>query len=343
MAPPALTGQFVMLQDFRILHLLQNSLPGGLHPRPRRAYGKRPSPGKHRAGRSSPNQNPHTIAVVTGSNKGLGFAIAQGLALKGVMTVLTARDEQRGLAALNSLKQDQRINPATLQFHVLDVRSTSSIQNFAKWIETKFGGLDILVNNAGISRNEHLGNPTVEGSKDVISTNFYGTRMALRNQTVVQKVSKLSMETLDEVVGEFIEDVEHGRLIVKGWTGIFGAYDYCLSKLLLNAYSRVLARDLSKQGGKFFVNCMCPGLTSTDMSRNNGHSAQIGADTVIWLALLPASKSTTGRFFSNRQDVGFDHIPLYLEKGTYSKLLDEFDECIRTSMPPLHPVFLKMY
>ncbi|EFJ18538.1 hypothetical protein SELMODRAFT_112669, partial [Selaginella moellendorffii] len=314
-----------------------------------------------------------TIAVVTGSNKGLGFGIAQGLALKGVMTVLTARDEQRGLAALNSLKQDQRINPATLQFHVLDVRSPSSIQNFAKWIENKFGGLDILVNNAGISRNEHLGNPTVEGSKDVISTNFYGTRMvtecllhlmrsqshhgariinvssatsrmdALRNQTVVQKVSKLSMETLDEVVGEFIEDVEHGRLIVKGWTGIFGAYDYCLSKLLLNAYSRVLARDLSKQGGKFFVNCMCPGLTSTDMSRNNGHSAQIGADTVIWLALLPASKSTTGRFFSNRQDVGFDHIPLYLEKGTSSKLLDEFDECIRTSMPPLHPVFLKMY
>ncbi|XP_024541134.1 (+)-neomenthol dehydrogenase [Selaginella moellendorffii] len=120
-----------------------------------------------------------TIAVVTGSNKGLGFAIAQGLALKGVTTILTSRDEQRGLAALNSLKKDQKINPETLHFHVLDVRSPSSIQNFAKWIETKFNGVDILVNNAGISRNDHLGNPTVESSKDVISTNYYGTRMVI--------------------------------------------------------------------------------------------------------------------------------------------------------------------
>ncbi|XP_002962657.2 (+)-neomenthol dehydrogenase [Selaginella moellendorffii] len=183
-----------------------------------------------------------TIAVVTGSNKGLGFAIAQGLALKGVTTILTSRDEQRGLAALNSLKKDQKINPETLHFHVLDVRSPSSIQNFAKWIETKFNGVDILVNNAGISRNDHLGNPTVESSKDVISTNYYGTRMviecllpllrsqsphgsriinvssatsrmdALRNQAVVQKISnidKLSVETLDEVAEEFIEDVEN--------------------------------------------------------------------------------------------------------------------------------------
>ncbi|EFJ18692.1 hypothetical protein SELMODRAFT_419963 [Selaginella moellendorffii] len=317
-----------------------------------------------------------TIAVVTGSNKGLGFAIAQGLALKGVTTILTSRDEQRGLAALNSLKKDQKINPETLHFHVLDVRSPSSIQNFAKWIETKFNGVDILVNNAGISRNDHLGNPTVESSKDVISTNYYGTRMviecllpflrsqsphgsritnvssatsrmdSLRNQAVVQKISnidKLSVKTLYKVAEEFIEDVEHGQLREKGWSGIFGAYDYCLSKLLINAYSRAMAWNLPKQGCKIFVNCMCPGLTSTDMSRNNGHSAQAGAETAIWLALLPASESTTGRFFSNKQDVGFDHIPLYLEKGTSSVLLDEFNECSRTAMPPLYPVFLEMY
>ncbi|XP_024516794.1 uncharacterized protein LOC9661382 [Selaginella moellendorffii] len=224
-----------------------------------------------------------TIAVVTGSNKGLGFAIVQGLALKGVTTILTSRDEQRGLAALNSLKKDQKINPETLHFHVLD---------------------------------------------------------ALRNQAVVHKISnidKLSVETLDEVAEEFIEDVEHGQLREKGWSGIFGAYDYCVSKLLINAYSRAMAWNLPKQGRKIFVNCMCPGLTSTDMLRNNGHSPQAGAETAIWLAF------TTGRFFSNKQDVGFDHIPLYLEKGTSSVLLDEFNECSRTAMPPLHPVFLEMY
>ncbi|EFJ36121.1 hypothetical protein SELMODRAFT_404603 [Selaginella moellendorffii] len=245
-----------------------------------------------------------TIAVVTGSNKGLGFAIVQGLALKGVTTILTSRDEQRGLAALNSLKKDQKINPETLHFHVLDVRSPSSIQNFGNV-------------SSAISRMD-----------------------ALRNQAVVHKISnidKLSVETLDEVAEEFIEDVEHGQLREKGWSGIFGAYDYCVSKLLINAYSRAMAWNLPKQGRKIFVNCMCPGLTSTDMLRNNGHSPQAGAETAIWLAF------TTGRFFSNKQDVGFDHIPLYLEKGTSSVLLDEFNECSRTAMPPLHPVFLEMY
>ncbi|EFJ19425.1 hypothetical protein SELMODRAFT_110901, partial [Selaginella moellendorffii] len=304
-----------------------------------------------------------TIAVVTGSNKGLGLAIARGLAMEGVTTILTARDELRGWETVDSLKQDERIDPSLIHFHRLDVTSASSIQEFARWIKTKFGGLDILVNNAGISGATPGALTNLENSKAVIDTNYlavrklteslislmrpssHGARIvnvssgtsrldALQNQALAHKISnidELSMEAIDEIVKEYLEDVEHGRVIEKGWSRMFGAYDYCFSKIALNAYTRVLARDLSKlpEGHKIFANCMCPGVTSTAMSRNNGHSAEVGADTAIWLALRPAIESSSGRFFSKRNDVGFDRIPFYIEKVVYTSDLEDFMECMR--------------
>ncbi|KAJ7543539.1 hypothetical protein O6H91_09G042700 [Diphasiastrum complanatum] len=67
----------------------------------------------------------------------------------------------------------------------------------------------------------------------------------------------------------------------------------------------MLARDLSinpPDHKKFFVKCMCPGLTSTRMTSQVGHSPEEGADTAVWLALMPASACTTGKFFMKRQE-----------------------------------------
>ncbi|CAI9101755.1 OLC1v1039163C3 [Oldenlandia corymbosa var. corymbosa] len=95
-------------------------------------------------------QSYQPFAVVTGSNKGLGFEIVRQLASHGITVVLTARDEKRGLEAVQKLKESDGFSDGILLFHQLDVSDSSSVASLAEFIKNKFGRLDILVNNAGI-------------------------------------------------------------------------------------------------------------------------------------------------------------------------------------------------
>ncbi|XP_004510837.1 (+)-neomenthol dehydrogenase-like [Cicer arietinum] len=88
-------------------------------------------------------------AVVTGANKGIGFEIVRQLASAGIKVVLTARDEKRGLQALETLKASGLSD--FVVFHQLDVANAASIATLADLVKSKFCKLDILVNNAGIS------------------------------------------------------------------------------------------------------------------------------------------------------------------------------------------------
>ncbi|KAK0581337.1 hypothetical protein LWI29_012556 [Acer saccharum] len=85
-------------------------------------------------------------AVVTGANKGIGLETVRQLVSNGVMVVLTARDDKRGLEAVEKLKDESD----HVVFHQLDVADPHSIASLAEFIKTQFGKLDILVNNAGI-------------------------------------------------------------------------------------------------------------------------------------------------------------------------------------------------
>ncbi|KAF3441310.1 hypothetical protein FNV43_RR15223 [Rhamnella rubrinervis] len=88
------------------------------------------------------------IAVVTGANKGIGLEIVKQLASNGITVVLTARDEKRGLEAVDKLKEFGLSGEVV--FHQLDVADPSSVASLADFIKTQFGKLDILVNNAGV-------------------------------------------------------------------------------------------------------------------------------------------------------------------------------------------------
>ncbi|XP_012574180.1 (+)-neomenthol dehydrogenase-like [Cicer arietinum] len=88
-------------------------------------------------------------AVVTGANKGIGFEIVRQLASSGIKVVLTARDEKRGLQALETLKASGLSD--FVLFHQLDVANAASVATLADFVKSKFGKLDILVNNAGIT------------------------------------------------------------------------------------------------------------------------------------------------------------------------------------------------
>ncbi|KAM0059670.1 putative (+)-neomenthol dehydrogenase [Helianthus debilis subsp. tardiflorus] len=84
-------------------------------------------------------------AVVTGGNKGIGFEICRQLALNGIQVVLTARNENRGVGAVEKLNASGIPN---VVFHQLDIKDATSIANLVTFIETRFKKLDILVNNA---------------------------------------------------------------------------------------------------------------------------------------------------------------------------------------------------
>ncbi|GMJ01546.1 short-chain dehydrogenase/reductase 1 [Hibiscus trionum] len=173
-------------------------------------------------------------AVVTGANKGIGFGICKQLASQGIMVVLTARDEKRGLEAVEKLKELGLSD--NVVFHQLDVTDPASVASLVEFIETQFGKLDILVNNAGIggvkSDAEALlaagfGKPgvqlnwgslltqTPELSQQCFETNYYGAKrmckslihlLQLSDSPRIVNVSS-SMGTLKNVSNEWAKAV----------------------------------------------------------------------------------------------------------------------------------------
>ncbi|KAL3381307.1 hypothetical protein AABB24_001437 [Solanum stoloniferum] len=132
-------------------------------------------------------------AVVTGGNKGIGYETCkQLLASKGVVVVLTSRDEKRGIEAIERLKKESNItnNNDQILFHQLDVMDPASISSLVDFISTKFGRLDILVNNAGV------GGLMVEGNlvilKNLIEGDF--VTISTENEEEDESVMEKSIE-----------------------------------------------------------------------------------------------------------------------------------------------------
>jgi len=92
------------------------------------------------------------IALVTGGNKGIGLETCRQLATRGLKVVLTARNEARGLEAVEAIRRSSGAAAAAeVFFHQLDVTDPSSAARLADFVRGQFGRLDILINNAGIS------------------------------------------------------------------------------------------------------------------------------------------------------------------------------------------------
>ncbi|KAF8393785.1 hypothetical protein HHK36_019983 [Tetracentron sinense] len=261
-----------------------------------------------------------TVAIVTGANKGIGFALVKRLAELGLTVILTCRDVSRGHKAVQSL----RAQGFHVDFFLLDVSDPASINTFASWFREKFGALDILVNNAAVSFND-IGKNSVEHAETVMKTNFYGSKLLtetllplfcrsvskgrilnissrlgllnVSNSTVreiLEDEEGLSEARIEEIVSWFLEDVKRGVWEEKGWPKLWT--DYSVSKLALNAYSRLLANRY--EGCGLSVNCFCPGFTQTAMTRGKGvHTAEAAAEIGAKLVLLPPGNLPTGKFY----------------------------------------------
>ncbi|WP_434051630.1 MAG: SDR family NAD(P)-dependent oxidoreductase [Roseibium sp.] len=213
-------------------------------------------------------------ALVTGANRGIGLAIAKGLAAKGCDIILGVRD----LAAGNQIAHD--MNASAVE---LDVSDQRSINHAVEAI----GTVDILVNNAGVLGAGRL----LDDPKDFE-----------RSMSVMVHGPYRLMHLL---VPAMVHN-RYGRIVnvSSGWgafsDGVSGPAAYGVAKAALNALTLASARTLPDT---VKVNAMCPGWVRTRMGgASAAKSPEEGADTAIWLATLDAD-GPTGGFFRDRKPI----------------------------------------
>ncbi|XP_022337710.2 carbonyl reductase [NADPH] 1-like [Crassostrea virginica] len=266
------------------------------------------------------------VAVVTGSNKGIGYAIVRGLCKQFDGDVfLTSRKDDLGKEAIKSLNSEG-LSP---KFHQLDITDQASIGRLKDFLQKTYGGLDILVNNAGIAYKQDSTAPFAEQAEVTIKTNYFGTLAVcealfplLRPHARVVNVSsmvstftikkcseevkskflnnKLSVDELTNLMNEFINAAKNGSHERKGYP----SSAYGMSKIGVSVLTEIQHRLLSADPrDDIVINSCCPGYVDTDMTSHKGHKTiDQGADTPLYLALLlTGSKSPAGNFVSERK------------------------------------------
>jgi NAD(P)-dependent dehydrogenase (short-subunit alcohol dehydrogenase family) len=228
------------------------------------------------------------LAVVTGANKGIGFEVSRQLARKGLRVVVTSRDESKGREALATLQKEG----LDVMYHALDVTDAGSVRAFARNLENEHDRVDVLVNNAGILLGSYDTSVLDEQEslfRDTLETNFYGAlRMSQALVPLMRRHRYGRVVNLSSGLGQLDEMGD-------------GVSAYRVSKTALNALTRMLAT--AGADDNILVNSMCPGWVRTDMGGGNAtRSVEKGAETAVWLAMLPHD-GPSGGFFRDKKPI----------------------------------------
>lgn len=231
--------------------------------------------------------NDSKIALVTGANKGIGLAIAQGLGAAGFTVAVGARDDVKREKAVARLQEAG----ADAYGVALDVTSGDSAAAAAAEIERRSGRLDVLVNNAGIS------GPTAGGVQDPTTLDLDVVRAVLdTNVFGVVRVTNAMLPLLGRARSPRIVNVSSNMGSLKLRTGPIMAA-YAPSKTMLNSITVQYARRFADTD--IIVNACCPGYVATDFTGFAGsRTPEQGAAIAIRLATLP-DDGPRGGFFDD--------------------------------------------
>lgn len=185
------------------------------------------------------------IALVTGGSRGIGLATAKILSENGSTVVITAKDEKRLENAVKEIPNAIGI--------AADIRNTNDVKNVVSKIIEKFGKLDILVNNAGIfPKIKKLHEIDEDEWNEVLDVNLTGQF----------RFTKEAIPHLQKTCGSIINISSDAG--IKAYQG-FNADAYSASKAALILLTKCWALEYSKD--KIRVNCICPGVVDTDMTK----------------------------------------------------------------------------
>ena len=186
------------------------------------------------------------VAVVTGATRGIGQAIAEGLAANGAKVACIGTNAERLQQTVAGINE----NGGEAVAYLCNVAVTEDVQKTTKEILERFGKVDILVNNAGITRDMLVRRLTDEQWDDVIAINLRGPFLMTRAFCEAMRKAKC------------------GRIInitsVSGLQGNAGQSNYSASKAGLVGFTRTVALELANRN--ITVNAVAPGFIDTDMT-----------------------------------------------------------------------------
>jgi NAD(P)-dependent dehydrogenase (short-subunit alcohol dehydrogenase family) len=221
------------------------------------------------------------VALVTGGNRGVGREVCRQLALLGYLVALGSRDLRQGeLAAKEMDPEGMRIVACPLE-----VDNSLSVNALAGWLKDRFGRCDVLVNNASTAydRWATASDTDLGLVAEAIDVNLFGA------WRVIQALLPLLRSSpRPRVVNVSSEDAS-----IAAMSG--GAPAFSVSKAGLNALTRLLAAELSRDG--ILVNAVVPGRPNP---HQGGRSLAQAAASVIWAVTLP-NGGPTGTFTRDGQ------------------------------------------
>lgn len=216
-------------------------------------------------------------ALVTGGNRGIGLAIAEGLAAKDIRVIIGARDLAAGQEAAEKVGGD------AIQLDMADPASVFDA------VYEAGRNVDIVINNAGVLFDDRL----IDDPKG------FETSMAVMVHGPYHLIRALAPNMVERGWGRIVNvSSEWGSFA----DGLGGPNAYGVAKAALNALTLRLSRELPPS---VKINAMCPGWVRTRMGGPGAtRSPEEGADTALWLATLPED-GPTGGFFRDRKPIAW--------------------------------------
>lgn len=204
-------------------------------------------------------------ALVTGSSRGLGRAIALELARRGYQVAVHARSTESAQAVVAAIRQAGGVAEA----FAADIGQAAACQELIKVVSDALGSLEVLVNNAGITKDTLALRMRDSDWSSVIDTDlssaFYLSRAALRGM-LSRKWGRIV--NLSSVVGV---------------VGNVGQANYVAAKAGLIGLTKALAKEYASKG--ITVNAVAPGFITSDMTA--GLTEELKA---AYLAQIPAGR-----------------------------------------------------
>ena len=211
------------------------------------------------------------VALVTGSTRGIGRAIAETLAGCGARVAVVGRDASKAQEVAASIS-------AGCKGFGCDVSDVAQVQQLVADVEKELGAVDILVNNAGLTRDNLMMRIKDEDWDAVIDANLRGAFASSR------AASRGMMKR------------RWGRIIniasVVGITGNKGQVNYAASKGGLIALTKSIAKELGSRN--ILANCVAPGFIETDMTAAMTAEARTAMSAQIPLERLGTPADVAG-------------------------------------------------
>jgi gluconate 5-dehydrogenase len=204
------------------------------------------------------------VAVVTGATKGLGRAIAEGLAQAGASVVVASRKQDHCEEVATEIKESTGRETFAAACHMGD---WDAIEDFTQRVYERFGRVDVLVNNAGI-------NPA--GYMTVVDmTSEYLDKLFQVNLKGPVRLAGLVAPRMREQGGGSIINIA----TVGAYGGGPGVGAYTSAKAALINFTKVMAREWADWGVR--VNAICPGPFDSPMMRAAPHTASGAAAATL--------------------------------------------------------------